>query len=141
MSAGHAERVLLADADYAEAKRYREVAKALVESRQRVADEYLAEKVEVPQEALERLSRAKREFKELNQICLRHAAKTLDAQLRATGRTSDTESAAIFYDIANPDLELTFAPCGDRPRGLECEKTHHGFELRLSGKSPRSSTH
>lgn len=102
MSAGHAERLLLADGSAEEAKRYREVAEAVVELRQRALDESFDGVAEVRQDALEKLSEARREFKELNRICLRHAAKTLDAQRRASGQTSDVESEAIFYDITNP---------------------------------------
>jgi len=102
MRAGHAERVLLADVNYAEAQRYREVAEALVKVRQSEVDECLAEMAEVSPEALEKLSEAIREYKELNRVCLRHAAKTLDAQLRAEGRTSDVESPAILFDVTNP---------------------------------------
>lgn len=92
----------MADGDAEEATRYREVAEAVVELRQRAVDECFDGAAEVRQDAFEKLSEARRELKELNRICLRHSAKTLDAQRRAAGQTSDIESEAIFYDITNP---------------------------------------
>ena len=56
----------------------------------------------VPNEALLALKTARREYKELNRICLRHAAKQVDDAEKASGRTSDFESAVIVYDVRNP---------------------------------------
>jgi len=102
MSTGQTERLLLADMDYQAAQAFRAVAEEAVKLRERAVELYRAAEGEVPAEAQHALSRVTLEYKRLNRICLRHAARRLDASLRAEGQESEMESAVILFDIQNP---------------------------------------
>lgn len=102
MSTAHREQLLLAGKDFEIAKQFRSVAEAKLKLRQEAADLYVVTDMPVPPYTGEALSRAKREFTELNRICLRHAARLLDISHRAEGRESDMESAVMLFDIRTP---------------------------------------
>lgn len=102
MRSGHSERLLQADADSTAARTYRAYAESDVRLAEDVIDELRSRRGEVPDEALLALENARREYQELNRICLRHAARQVDDVERAGGRHSDLESAVIVYDIKNP---------------------------------------
>lgn len=102
MSRGHVERLLLAERDYQAAISFRAVAEEAVKLRERAVELYEAVESDVPAEAHSALQTAQLEYKQLNRVCLRHAARRLDAALRAEGTDSDMESATILFDIANP---------------------------------------
>jgi len=105
MSQGHTERLLIADTDYQAAQEFRTVAEAKVRLRQQTADLYIATDSPLPAHVSMALQRAKRECTELNRICLRHAARRLDASLHAEGKPSEMESAVMLFDITRPVLE------------------------------------
>lgn len=104
MSKGHVERLLLAEKDYQAALGFRAVAEESVKLRERAVELYATVESEVPAAAQRALELARLEYKQLNRVCLRLAARRLDASLRAEGKESDMESATILFDIANPVL-------------------------------------
>lgn len=99
---GHIERLLVAENDYATAKDFRAVAEQVVKLRTTAVELYTAVDQSVPDEARTALEAAQLEYKQLNRICLRHAARQLDVSLRAEGQDSEMESAVIMFDISNP---------------------------------------
>jgi hypothetical protein len=102
MSTAHREQLLLAGKDFDIAKQFRSVAEAKLKLRQEATDLYLVTDMPVPLYTSEALSRARREFTELNRICLRHAARLQDVSHRVEGRESDMESAVMLFDIRTP---------------------------------------
>jgi hypothetical protein len=102
MSEGHIERLLLADLDYQAALEFRAVAEEAVKLRERAVELHVAVGSMAPTKATRALARAQQEYKQLNRICLRHAARRLDASLRAEGTASEMESAVILFDITHP---------------------------------------
>lgn len=95
----------MAELDYPTARQYREKAEENLKLRKRLVDLYAQARPEVPSDARRALATAKLEYKHLNRICLRHAARRLDASLRAEGRESEMESAVMFWDVTNPLAE------------------------------------
>lgn len=104
MSKGHVERLLLADLDYEAARAFRSIAEELVRLRERAVELYTAVDSEPPAAAVMALQSARFECKQLDRVCLRHAARELDTALRSEGLDSDMESATILWDISNPLL-------------------------------------
>lgn len=105
MSMGHVERLLLADTDYQAALGFRDVAEEVVKLREQQRELYTAVGSEVPLVVSKAVADAQREYKLLNRICLRHAARVLDASLHAEGKMSEMESAVILFDITHPVVE------------------------------------
>ena len=102
MSEGHIERLLLAGLDYQAALAFRAVAEESVKLRERAVELHTAVGTVAPAKAVSALARAQQEYKQLNRICLRHAARRLDASLHAEGKVSEMESAVILFDITHP---------------------------------------
>jgi hypothetical protein len=102
MSEGHIERLLLADTDYQAALGFRDVAEEVVKLREQALELYTSVGSEPPAMVSKALAAAQREYKQLNRICLRHAARRLDASMRAEGKESEMESAVILFDITHP---------------------------------------
>lgn len=95
-------QLLAAETDYPTARRLRDAAHAEL---QRIT--YEAQNVHgTDSPAAEGLVRdlqgARLDFQLLNRVCLRHAARRLDAVRRAGGKASELESAVILWDIAHP---------------------------------------
>lgn len=105
MSTGHIERLLLADADHLAALEFRAVSEEAVKLRERAVELHTAVGGEAPLAAQRALAAARLEYKQLNRICLRHAARRLDASMRAEGKDSEMESAVMLFDITHPVLE------------------------------------
>lgn len=105
MNTGHTERLLLADMDYQAAQAFRAVSEEAVKLRERALEMYTDAGSEPPEQAVRALAKARLEYKQLNRICLRHAARRLDASLHAEGRESEMESAVMLFDITHPVLE------------------------------------
>lgn len=102
MMKGHVERMLLAEHDRQAAQSYRAIAEEVVKMREKAVELHTAVDAHVPEEAQQALESARLELRQFNRICLRHAARRLDASLRAEGHQSEMESAVIFFDITHP---------------------------------------
>lgn len=102
MTTGHSERMLLANMDYEAALSFRAVAQESVKLHERAVELHEAVGDAVPPHAQRLLETARFELKELNRVCLRHAACVLDSALHAEGQDSEWESAVILFDIQNP---------------------------------------
>ncbi len=102
MSKGHIERLLLAEVDYQAAQSFRAIAEEAVKLREAEAEAYTLAGEGLPERVQSALSRVRLECKQLNRICLRHAARRLDLAMHAEGRESEMESAVILFDIRNP---------------------------------------
>lgn len=102
MTTGHSDRMLLADFDAQAALSFRAVAEEAVKLHERAAELHIAVGDAVPEHTQHLLDTARFELKELNRVCLRHAARRLDVSLRAEGEDSEWESAVMQFDIANP---------------------------------------
>lgn len=102
VSTGYTERLLLAELDYQAAQSFRAVAEEALKQREGAADLYRATGDHVPPATQAALTRVALEYKRLNRICLRHAARRLDASLHAEGQESEMESLVILFDIQNP---------------------------------------
>lgn len=105
MITGHVERLLLAEMDYQAAQEFRAVAEQAVKLRERAVELHEVTEGQVPLAARQALSRVTLEYKRLNRICLRHAARRLDDSMRAEGMDSEMESYVILFDIQNPIVE------------------------------------
>ena len=103
MKDGHIERLLLAESDFEAAQGFRAVAEKVVTLYQVELDlqsatgGYTSGRDAYPAWAI-----AKRQLKELDRVCLRHAARRLDSAQRAAGVQSEMESETMFYDITHP---------------------------------------
>ena len=105
MSEGHIQRLLLAESDFDAAQSFRAVAEEAVKLYAVGIEPATDQGIFPPSPAYRTWATAKRELKELNRVCLRHAARRLDAACRADGAPSEMESAVMLFDITHPVRE------------------------------------
>ncbi len=99
---GQIERLLVAETDYIAAQDFRKLAEHSVKLYEENLGLYRTAGEDIPDEALRALDSARLEYQQLNRVCLRHAARRLDAAKRAEGEESEMESAVIMFDISHP---------------------------------------
>lgn len=106
MSEGHIQRLLLAESDFEAAQEFRSVAEEALKLYAAALEPYNESGETPPAPMFRAWAKARREVKELNRICLRHAARKLDAAYRAEGEESEWESRVIQFDISHPVREI-----------------------------------
>ena len=79
MSEGHIQRLLLAESDFDAAQSFRAVAEEALKLYAVGLEPATDQGIFTPSPAYRAWATAKRELKELNRVCLRHAARRLDA--------------------------------------------------------------
>lgn len=99
---GQNERLLLAETDYQVAQQFRAVAEEVVKLWERAAELYTAVEDATPASTQASLDTARLELKQLNRVCLRHAARRLDAAMQSEGQDSEMESAVIHFEMTHP---------------------------------------